>query len=171
MRRALVVLPATLAIAGCGASGIASTSMPVSAPTASASAKHAVVKTRHGALGTFLVDGRGRTLYLFRKDTTRTSRCSGACAQNWPPLITREKPEAEGGAKQSLLSTSRRKNGSRQVVYNGHPLYRFIADSAPGDTTGQGLDAFGARWFVVSPSGRAIKASAATTPGPGPYTY
>ena len=113
MRRALVILPATLALAGGGAMAAGE---PASAPSASASAKHATVKTRHGDLGTYLVDGRGRTLYLFRKDTGRRSRCSGACAQAWPPLTTRERPEAEGGAKASLLSTSRRRNGKKQVV-------------------------------------------------------
>lgn len=123
---------------------------------ADAASKHAVVKTRTTSLGKILVDGKGRTLYLFRKDTGRRSRCSGACAQAWPPVTTRERPEAEGGAKQSKLSTSRRANGKRQVLYNGHPLYRYAFDSAPGDTFGQGLNAFGASWFVLAPSGRAI---------------
>ena len=123
---------------------------------ADAASKHAVVKTRSTSLGKILVDGKGRTLYLFRKDTGRRSRCSGACAQAWPPVTTRERPEAEGGAKQSKLSTSRRANGKRQVLYNGHPLYRYAFDSAPGDTFGQGLNAFGASWFVLAPSGRAI---------------
>jgi predicted lipoprotein with Yx(FWY)xxD motif len=124
--------------------------------TADAKGKHAVVKTRSTSLGRILVDGRGRTLYLFRKDTGRRSHCSGACAAAWPPLTTRERPEAEGGAKQSKLSTSRRSNGKRQVLYNGHPLYRYAFDGGPGDTFGQGSTAFGARWFVVAPSGRAV---------------
>jgi predicted lipoprotein with Yx(FWY)xxD motif len=146
----ILVLAGAIALSG-SASG--------APPTATVAAKHAVVKTRHDALGTYLVDRRGRTLYLFRKDKGRRSRCYGACAANWPPVTTREKPEAEGRAKQSLLSTSRRRNGARQVVYNGHPLYRFIADGSPGDTNGQGLNAFGARWYVVAPSGRAIRTS------------
>jgi predicted lipoprotein with Yx(FWY)xxD motif len=165
MRRALVILPFALAVAGGGA---AAAGTPASAPTATASAKHAVVKTHHGDLGTYLVDGRGRTLYLFRKDTGRRSRCSGACAQAWPPVTTRERPEAEGGAKASLLSTSRRKNGKRQVVYNGHPLYRYAPDSV-GQTNGQGVNAFGARWYVVARSGKAIRSSGAAPPSPYPY--
>jgi predicted lipoprotein with Yx(FWY)xxD motif len=159
MRRALLILP-ILILAGCG--GYAQ----MNATTAS-TAKHAVVKTRHGKLGTFLVDGRGRTLYLFVKDTGRRSTCSGACAQNWPPLTTREKPEAEGGAKASMLSTSRRANGARQVLYNGHPLYRYAPDTAAGQTNGQGVNAFGARWYVVGPAGRAIKSSGAPAPSYG----
>lgn len=139
---ALIVL-AVLAAAALGA-------------TADAKSKHAVVKTRMTSLGKILVDGKGRTLYLFRKDTGRRSHCSGSCAAAWPPLTTRERPEAEGGAKQSKLSTRRRSNGKRQVLYNGHPLYRYAFDGAPGDTFGQGSTAFGARWFVLAPSGRAI---------------
>jgi predicted lipoprotein with Yx(FWY)xxD motif len=165
MRRALMLLPVVLALAGWGASGYAASGRP-------ASAKHATVKTRHGALGTYLVDGRGRTLYRFQKDGGRRSRCSGACAQAWPPLITRERPEAQGGAKASRLSTSRRQGGARQVVYAGHPLYRYAPDSAPGDTGGQGVSAFGARWYVVAPSGRVIRSSGSSSPPPpSPYGY
>jgi predicted lipoprotein with Yx(FWY)xxD motif len=104
------------------------------------------------------------------KDTGRRSQCSGTCAQEWPPLITHGKPKAKGGAKASLLSTSRRGNGSRQVVYHGRPLYRFSLDTAPGQTKGQGVNAFGGRWYVVSPSGAPIGASSAA-PAPTPYTY
>jgi predicted lipoprotein with Yx(FWY)xxD motif len=168
MRTVLVIVSAVLAVivAGCG-----SGSPTVASASATAAAKHAVVKTRHNALGTYLVDRSGRTLYLFKKDTGRRSHCSGACAQNWPPLTTREKPEAEGRAKQSKLSTSRRADGTRQVLYNGHPLYRFIADAKPGQANGQGISAFGARWYVVSPSGKAIVAnpSAAAPTAPAPY--
>ena len=123
--------------------------------TASAAGR-TVVKTRSTSLGTILVDAKGRTLYLFRKDTGRKSRCSGACAGAWPPLIAHGKPKARGGAKQSRLSTSRRANGARQVLYKGHPLYRYAFDGGPGDTFGEGLLAFGARWYVLAPSGRAI---------------
>jgi predicted lipoprotein with Yx(FWY)xxD motif len=158
MRPALLaLLIASLALAGCGA-----------AAGRPASSKHTVIKTKHGSLGTYLVDGKGRTLYRFLKDTGRKSKCTGACAQNWPPVTTREKPEAEGRAKASKLSTKRRKDGSRQVLYAGHPLYRFAGDAAPGDTNGQGLNAFGARWYVVAVSGKTIRASSAG-PLPGGY--
>lgn len=170
MRIGLALLSVSLAVAvaGCGASGGSSSVQSVNAAAATGAAKHAKVGTRHGALGTYLVDGRGRTLYLFQKDTGKRSRCSGTCALAWPPLTTREKPEAEDGAKASLLSTSRRSNGARQVVYNGHPLYRFAPDTAPGQTKGQGVNAFGALWYVVAPSGNAIRAAAATAPPSGP---
>jgi predicted lipoprotein with Yx(FWY)xxD motif len=165
MRKLLVLIPiAALALAGSSATA---TGKPASAPVATASAaKHAVVKTRSTSLGTILVDSRGRTLYLFRKDTGRRSQCSGACASAWPPLITRQKPRARGAARQSKLSTSRRANGARQVLYKGHPLYRYAFDSAPGDTNGQGVLAFGAHWYVMAPSGKAITSSSAGMPYP-----
>jgi predicted lipoprotein with Yx(FWY)xxD motif len=159
MRKALILLlPIAVAVAGCGSATTAT------APVAS---KHAVVKTRHGRLGTFLVDGSGRTLYRFLKDTGRKSHCTGQCASFWPPLTTSEKPEAEGGAKASMLGTSRRANGAKQVTYGGRPLYHYAPDTKPGQTTGQGINAFGARWYVESPSGKVIKASAT----PSPYRY
>jgi predicted lipoprotein with Yx(FWY)xxD motif len=168
MRRAVTLTPAALALAFTVASGSAAAGH--SAHTTAS--KHAVVKTRHGKPGTFLVDGRGRTLYLFRKDQGPRSRCAGACAQDWPPVTTSERPEAEGGAKQSMLSTRRRRGGAKQVVYNGHPLYRYAGDTAAGQTNGQGLNAFGARWYVVSTSGRAIRATGASAPAaPSPYGY
>ena len=114
------------------------------------------VQVRRTGLGRILVDSRGRSLYLFKKDTGGKSRCSGNCAVNWPPLLATGRPVAGSGIQSSKLSTTRRSDGETQVVYNGHPLYRFIADTKPGSTNGEGLSAFGARWFVVSPAGNQI---------------
>jgi predicted lipoprotein with Yx(FWY)xxD motif len=144
----VVLLAAALALAG--------TYAVAHQGSAAAASKRAVVKTRPTTLGTVLVDGQGRTLYRFLKDKGRRSRCSGACAQNWPPQTTSGRPHAAGRAKASLLSTARRAGGARQVDYAGHPLYRFSLDSGPGKTAGQGIEAFGGRWYVVAPSGRAI---------------
>ena len=116
----------------------------------------AAVKTRHAKLGTVLVDGSGRTLYLFRKDKSTRSTCSGACATDWPPLLTTGKPAASGSARKALLGTSTRSDGRTQVTYNGHPLYRFSGDHKAGDTTGQGVSAFGARWYAVGAAGKRI---------------
>src|SRR3954447_24203211 len=149
----VVLLAAALALALALAGGTYALAHTGSAAAAS---KRAVVKTRPTALGTVLVDGHGRTLYRFLKDKGRRSRCSGACAQNWPPQTTSGRPHAAGRAKASRLSTSRRAGGARQVDYAGHPLYRFSLDSGPGTTSGQGIEAFGGRWYVVAPSGRAI---------------
>jgi predicted lipoprotein with Yx(FWY)xxD motif len=114
------------------------------------------LKTRHGALGTFLVDGSGRTLYLFQKDKSARSTCSGACAAEWPPLLASGKPAASGSVRKSLLGTSKRSDGRTQVTYNGHPLYRFSGDRKAGDTNGQGVSAFGARWYAVGPAGKRV---------------
>lgn len=160
MRIALISLAAALAVAGgaYAASG---------GPSAATAAKHATVKTRSSALGTHLVDGQGRTLYRFLKDKGRRSQCSGACAQNWPPQTSAGRPHAAGRAKASMLSTVRRAGGARQVDYAGHPLYRFSLDSSPGMTSGQGLEAFGGRWYIVAPSGRAITGGSSSGTGYG----
>jgi len=108
-------------------------------------------------LGRILVDRRGRTLYLFEKDKNGKSACYGACASYWPPLLTRAKPVAGARVKAKLLGVTRRKNGTRQVTYAGHPLYRYVADSKAGQTTGEGSTLFGAGWDVVAPSGKKIE--------------
>ena len=83
--------------------------------------------------------------------------CSGACAQAWPPLTTTTTPKASGAVKASLLGTTKRADGSREVTYAGHPLYYFAGDSTPGQTTGQGSNSFGSPWWVVAPAGKAIQ--------------
>lgn len=108
------------------------------------------------SLGKILVDGHGRTLYLFAKDKRGKSACSGACAAYWPPLIASGKPSAVAGAKKSLLGTIRRSDGRRQVTYRHHPLYKYAGDRAKGQTNGQGLDDFGGEWWVLSPAGNKI---------------
>ena len=122
-----------------------------------AGASGAVVSTAKTGLGRILVDSKGRTLYLFGKDSKGKSACSGKCASYWPPLITRGKPRAAGGAKASLLGTTKRADGRVQVTYNHHPLYRFAQDTKKGQTNGEGIDAFGGRWYAVSPAGKAVK--------------
>jgi predicted lipoprotein with Yx(FWY)xxD motif len=124
--------------------------------TGHAAGSAAAVKTRHGKLGTFLVDGHGRTLYLFQKDKTARSTCSGACATDWPPLLTAGKAKGSGGARKALLGTTKRSDGTTQVTYKGHPLYTYIGDTKAGDTNGQGVSAFGARWYAVGPAGRRV---------------
>ena len=123
----------------------------------------AVVQTRRAGLGTIVVDAHGRTLYMFMKDKRNRSACTGACATNWPPLITSAKPTAGAGAKAALLDQA--VDGHLQVTYNGHPLYRFLLDGKAGQTKGEGLSAFGGTWYAVSASGTKVMPSAA--PGGG----
>jgi predicted lipoprotein with Yx(FWY)xxD motif len=107
-------------------------------------------------LGNTLVTASGRTLYLFAKDKNGKSSCTGQCASFWPPLLTSGKPRAGAGIKASLLGTTKRSNGQLQVTYNHHPLYTFVKDKAKGQTNGEGVDAYGAHWYAVSPAGSKI---------------
>jgi predicted lipoprotein with Yx(FWY)xxD motif len=108
-------------------------------------------------------------LYVFQGDTGTKSNCSGACATNWPPL-TSANPTVGKGASASMIGTTNRSDGKTQVTYNGHPLYTFTGDSGPGDTSGQGVSAFGGLWYALSPAGRQVTASAPNNSGGGnPY--
>lgn len=122
----------------------------------SATKSNATVSLRKTNLGLILVNARGHTLYLFAKDRSAKSSCAGSCARFWPPLLSRGKPTAGGGVKTSLLGTTRRTNGTLQVTYNRHPLYTYALDRAAGQTKGEGNSLFGARWWAVSASGRAV---------------
>ena len=111
------------------------------------------VRVAHTRLGHILVDGGGRTLYLFLKDRDGKSACSRGCARVWPPVIVSGTPRAGAGVRLAKLSTTKRADSTRQLVYNGHPLYRMIADVRPGQIAGEGfLDA----WYVVSPAGKMV---------------
>lgn len=130
------------------------------------------VATAGSKLGRILVDTRGRTLYLFAADKHGKSACNGTCAGFWPPLIASGKPVAKSGARASLLGTIRRADGRLQVTYNHHPLYTFVKDTGKGQTNGEGVNGFGAKWWAVSPAGAKIVAAAAptdtdSTPPPG----
>jgi predicted lipoprotein with Yx(FWY)xxD motif len=107
-------------------------------------------------LGKIVVDGSGKTLYLFEGDKSTASTCYGDCASYWPPVLTAGAPHAGTGVNASLLGTTQRKDGTRQVTYAGHPLYYVVTDHKAGGTTGQGVSNFGALWWVLSPSGAAL---------------
>jgi predicted lipoprotein with Yx(FWY)xxD motif len=149
MKRLLAVV--TILALGVGA---------VTAIAASAPTKPATVKVRKVSLGRILVNGKSQTLYLFEKDKKGKSACSGQCAKFWPPLLTKGKPKAGSGVKASLLGTTKRSDGTTQVTYNKHPLYRFLNDNNKiGSTKGEGVNAFGAEWYVVGTNGKKIEKS------------
>jgi predicted lipoprotein with Yx(FWY)xxD motif len=129
---------------------------PASMPAEAAPSRDAAVGTADHGLGPMLVDAQGRTLYLWEADTGPTSTCAGACAQAWPPVTTAASVRAGAGVQSSLLGLVKRSDGSAQVTYAGHPLYRFSGDTAAGQDNGQGSDAFGAQWWAVGPRGAAI---------------
>ena len=105
--------------------------------------------------GTVIFTGQNRSIYLFARDH-RKSSCYGACAKAWPPVLTTGKPRAGAGVRAKLLGTVRRSDGTRQVTYNGHPLYHFVNDKKPGQITCQNVSQFGAKWLVVNPAGQAV---------------
>ena len=154
-----------LVTASCGSSGgrsavaspAAGTSKPASAGTVAVASSN---------LGDILVDAQGRTVYLFGADNGTKSACSGACAVNWPPLVTSGTPTVGNGAATSLVGTATRSGGEQQVVYNGHPLYLFAGDQKAGDTNGQGVTAFGGSWYALTSAGNQVTATSPST-GPG----
>jgi predicted lipoprotein with Yx(FWY)xxD motif len=153
-----------LALAGCGSSGTSGAS-GTSAPT-TATGQSGAVDVRTTNLGSVLVDSQGMTLYLFQADSGTTSACSGACATAWPPLPANGQPTVGNGANSSLLGTTPRSDGTSQVTYNGHPVYTFVKDQSAGDTKGEGVNAFGGLWYVLSPAGDQITSPASPSPSP-----
>lgn len=154
---ALVGVLATAAIVQASRGSGAPTPERSASAAAKAAPRPARIVLRRTHLGRILVDRLGRTLYLFEKDhSRRSSTCSGACAQAWPPVTTTGTPVAGRGVSASKIGTFRRASGKRQVTYNGHPLYRYVGDSRPGDTNGQGSRAFGAGWYVMNAAGRKV---------------
>jgi predicted lipoprotein with Yx(FWY)xxD motif len=140
------------------------------AATSAARATGATVSTAKTGLGRILVNSSGRTLYLFEKDRNGKSACSGQCAGFWPPLITKGKPRGAEGVRASLLGTTKRADGRLQVTYNHHPVYRFTQDLKRGQTRGEGMNAFGAEWYAVSPTGAKVeKSTSSSSSGSGSY--
>jgi predicted lipoprotein with Yx(FWY)xxD motif len=171
LRRPLVALVALVAVAalaaGCGSNGSGSGGYGGggSAPSTAGSSGVATVAAASSKLGMVLVDGGGRTLYLFEKDQPDQSACAGACAAAWPVDQSSGTPRAGSGVTASLLGTIHRGDGSTQVSYDHHPLYYYSGDGQPGQQNGQGLNAFGATWFAVAPAGGAVKGGATATTG------
>jgi predicted lipoprotein with Yx(FWY)xxD motif len=107
-------------------------------------------------LGRVLVNSQGRTLYLFEKDKNGKSACNGSCAKFWPPLLAHGKASLGPGVKRSMLGSTVRSNGSRQLTYKHHPLYTYSLDKHAGQTNGEGQFVFGAKWYAVSAGGNAV---------------
>ena len=151
---------AALAVAACGGGGAATAAAPKTSSGISAT-----VGVSNSRLGKILVNSQGRTLYLFRADVGTKSACTGACATAWPPLLATGNPTGGSGLTASKLGTTTRSDGSHQITYNGRPLYLFVKDKKPGDVTGQGVTAFGAAWFALTPSGNQASSPVSTGGG------
>jgi predicted lipoprotein with Yx(FWY)xxD motif len=159
---ALLAAACALGLAACGGNssgGHGGSGGGASAtPVAQSPKSKTTIRTSDSGLGRILVDAQGRTVYLFKKDVGTKSACTGGCPAAWPPVVSSGAPAAGSGVKASLLGTTVRSNGQRQVTYNGHPLYLYAGDQAPGDTNGQGSTGFGAPWLALSPAGSGISA-------------
>src|SRR5215213_1411106 len=156
MNRLIVVagiVVVALAVAACGGSSGGGYGGGSSASKSGGKGSVALAGTK---LGKVLVDGNGRTLYLFEADKGTMSRCDGACASAWPPLTTSGKPTAGTGVVAAKLGTAKRADGTTGVTYDGHPLYTYAGDGAPGQTTGEGLTDYGAPWYALSAAGKTV---------------
>lgn len=149
---------AVAVLAAACSSGGSPSSSPGAGSTASGSGS-TVITSASSSAGTILTDGSGRALYLWVADSKGKSVCSGACAGAWPPVMASGTVTASGSAKSSDLGSITRSDGSKQVTYNGHPLYYFVGDAGSGTASGQGSDQFGAKWWLVSPAGGDVTAS------------
>ena len=155
----LAIAPAlaALVVAGCGGGSSGSTQQSnTQSKAATGSGAAASVSLRKLNVGNALVDSQGRTLYLFEADKGPMSTCNGACASLWPPDTTAGTPKAGPGVDAAKLGTTKRSDGTLEVTYNGHPLYRYAPDTKAGEDAGQGLNQFGAKWYVLAASGSKI---------------
>jgi len=153
MRKALLILAVTIAVAGCGGGG------PSVQTTAPVIRDITITTGTVNGLGTVLVNGTGRTLYVYAPDGAKGVTCNGGCQQDWPPLqITASQHlEAQGGVQQKLLGSDPNPLGGLTVTYKGWPLYTFTGDSNPGNANGQDRDLQGGYWYAITPSGALIK--------------
>jgi predicted lipoprotein with Yx(FWY)xxD motif len=133
--------------------------MLTAATAALAAGHHAKLKLANTSLGKIVVNGQGFTVYMFTADRHSNDNCVkvSGCRGVWPPLTTSGKAVAGPGIKRGLIGSIPLGHGVRQVTYAGHPLYTYIADSGPGDTSYVGFDQFGGRWFALNASGHAVK--------------
>jgi predicted lipoprotein with Yx(FWY)xxD motif len=143
-----------------------STSSPSGNPMSGAT----VQVTDNSSFGKILTDAEGNTLYLFEQDQGTKTACTTGCSSTWPALtVSGGKPTAGAGVNASLLGVAKQADGSMQVTYNGHLVYMYSGDSAPGDTNGQGISGV---WFVVSSTGDAVQqASGGGSSSSGGYSY
>jgi predicted lipoprotein with Yx(FWY)xxD motif len=161
-RQALLVAPCATAVlaalAACSSSGSSSGSAAAGSSSASGAAEAAAAGLKTANIGgvTVLTNAKGFTLYTFAPDTATTSACNGACAVAWPP-------QTATAAVKSPYSTIKRSDGSAQLTFNGHPLYAFTGDTAPGKASGNGVSAFGGLWYEVPASGAAAPAGSSST--------
>ena len=150
----LLAMLALVAVAGAASSSAA----PRAGQQADDAQASATLTVRSSRFGRILFDGRGRALYAFTRDRRGgRSRCYGACVKAWPVYFAKGRALAGKGVRQSLIGATRRRDGRRQVTYNGRPLYYYVGDKSPGQILCQNVDEFGGTWLVVRPNGRLVR--------------
>ena len=156
-----------MSAAACGSSSSGGSGTPSSAPAYASGQAGSGAALKTAAIGgvTVVINAQGFTLYSFAPDTATASKCTGACAQIWPPVTG---PAAAGQGITGKLGTITRPDGSSQATYDGHPLYTYTADTGPGQAKGNGLNVDGGVWHEVTASGQAAPAG---TSGGGGYGY
>jgi predicted lipoprotein with Yx(FWY)xxD motif len=172
VRPSILVALASVAVAGCGgaaserpsptAAGTPDTGTAAAVPRASGRAAASAaprqrLRSRRSRFGRIVTDRRARTLYVFTRDGRGKSRCYGACAKAWPPLLVGRAPEGSGRVRDRLIGATRRRGGRLQATYRGRPLYYYVGDVDPGEILCQDVREFGGTWYVVSPSGAPIR--------------
>jgi len=173
LKRMVLAAALGIALAAAGVAAAAAVTHQSPRSLAASSATAGSVTLHKTKLGKVLATSSGRTLYLFMKDKNGRSACYGQCASNWPPLMKKGTLRGGTGVKAKLLGTTKRKNGKPQVTYNHHPLYLYAGDTGAGQVSGQGLNFFGGKWYVLSAAGKAIKAvppAGGGTTGTSTYT-
>ena len=115
------------------------------------------VQAHSSQFGRVLFDQRGYVLYGFTADSSRASKCYGACAKAWPPLLAKSAAKALRGVDRAKLGSVRRRNRTTQVTYAGHPLYYYVGDTKPGQILCQNVREYGGLWLVVAPAGKFVR--------------
>jgi predicted lipoprotein with Yx(FWY)xxD motif len=167
VRGAAAVTGLALLVAGCGSSNSSPSSAQPGSPASGGQAANGslTIGTAKGSVGTHLTGARGRAIYLWSADKNGTSSCSSACAKVWPPVMALSTPGVSGSAVAADVGAVGRAGGGRQVTYKGHPLYYFSGDPSAGTTNGEGSKAFGAKWWLVSPSGSGLTHTSSSSAG------
>ena len=167
---AVALLAAACGSSSSGPGGGSAASSPAASATPSVSqASSRVLDTRQIGGTTILTNARGRTLYWFVPDTSSHSACNGACVQHWTPVPG---PATAGAGVTGSLGTITRSNGSQQATYDGHPLYTYVADTAPGQAKGNDLNASGGVWHEMTATGATLAPAPSSAPaGGGGYGY
>ncbi len=151
-----------LIAAACGSSTPSSSSGAGSSSSAGTTSSSSALKTAKIGAATVLTNAKGFTVYWFAPDTSTKSNCNGSCARYWPPV---KGPATAGPGVTGKLGTITRSNGTKQATYNGHPLYTYVGDTAPGQDKGNGLNLSGGLWYAVKVSGSAAPASSSSGGG------